>query len=101
MRKATLLALLVAAVATAPAHAAPPPIKHVFTIVLENENYDTTFGKDTKAPYLAQTLTRRGLLLTHYFGIGHLSLDNYIAMVSGQSPNPSTQTDCQFYTDVT
>src|SRR4051812_23711467 len=44
----------------APAQAAPPPIKNVFVIVLENENYDTTFGKDSKAPYLSKTLVSKG-----------------------------------------
>src|ERR1700716_2585608 len=77
-----------------------PPIKHVFTIVLENENYDATFGAASKAPYLSKTLPGQGELLTQYFGIGHASLDNYIAMVSGQGPNPITQADCQFFMDV-
>jgi hypothetical protein len=27
-------------------------------------------------------------------GIGHVSLDNYIAQVSGQSPNMATSSDC-------
>ncbi|MGA9917294.1 MAG: phosphoesterase, partial [Paraburkholderia sp.] len=31
-------------------------IKHVFVITLENENYATTFGANSKAPYLSQTL---------------------------------------------
>jgi hypothetical protein len=81
------------------ASAALPQIKHVWIIVLENENYDTTFGPTSKAPYLAKTLTSQGQLLTHYYGIGHFSLDNYIAMVSGQPPNPQTQADCMFYND--
>jgi hypothetical protein len=83
----------------ADATAALPPIKHVWIVVLENENYDTTFGPNSKAPYLAKTLTSQGQLLTHYYGIGHFSLDNYIAMVSGQPPNPQTQADCMFYND--
>jgi hypothetical protein len=85
--------------ATTSATAALPPIKHVWIVVLENENYDTTFGPNSKAPYLAKTLTSQGQLLTHYYGIGHFSLDNYIAMVSGQPPNPHTQADCMIYTD--
>jgi hypothetical protein len=95
-----VLRALVPLLAAVPAaRAAPPPIKHVFTIVLENHDYGDTFGKDSKAPYLAQTLVSKGQLLTHYYGTGHLSLDNYIAMVSGQGPNPQTQADCQLYTD--
>lgn len=77
----------------------PPPIKHVFIIVLENKLYDDTFGPGTKAPYLADTLVKAGALLTRYYGIGHYSLDNYTAMISGQAPNPATQADCGKYVD--
>jgi phosphatidylinositol-3-phosphatase len=78
-----------------------PPIRHVFVIVLENENYSSTFGPHTKAPYLARRLTQRGQLLANYYGTGHASLDNYVTMVSGQSANAITQSDCQRYTNVT
>ncbi|MCU1461603.1 MAG: phosphoesterase [Acidimicrobiales bacterium] len=82
------------------AHAsALPPVKHVFVIVLENENYDASFGPGSKAPYLANTLTSMGQHLSQYYGIGHFSLDNYVAMVSGQAPNVQTQADCMIYTD--
>lgn len=53
-------------------------IKHVFVVVLENEGFDTTFGPSSPAPYLSQTLTKAGVLLTQYYGTGHASLDNYI-----------------------
>ncbi|MEO7104052.1 MAG: alkaline phosphatase family protein [Gemmatimonadaceae bacterium] len=71
-----------------------PPIKHVFLIVLENESFETTFGANTKAPYLANTLRRAGGFLTQYYGTGHSSLDNYISMISGIAPTPATQADC-------
>jgi hypothetical protein len=74
--------------------AAPPPIKHVFIIVLENESASTTFAPSSPAPYLSQTLTSEGAFVPNYFGIGHSSLDNYIAMIGGQPPNPTTQADC-------
>jgi Phosphoesterase family len=74
-------------------------IKHVFVIVLENEGYDTTFGPTSKAPYLAQALRSEGVLLTQYYGTGHVSLDNYIAMLSGQAATPQTRSDCQVYAD--
>ncbi len=77
----------------------PAPVGHVFVVVLENKDYDVTFGPDSPAPYLSQTLVSEGQLLTQYHGIGHVSLDNYIAMISGQAPNPVTQSDCQNYTD--
>jgi phosphatidylinositol-3-phosphatase len=106
MRRTLLMLLLAAlplAAVSAPASAAdpqPPPIKHVFVVVLENKGFDTTFGPSSQAPYLADTLRSQGQLLTQYYGIGHASLDNYIAMVSGQAPAITTQADCQFYSDL-
>jgi phosphatidylinositol-3-phosphatase len=82
-----------------PASAAVPTVNHVFMVVLENENADQTFGPGTQIPYLAQTLRSQGAFVPNYYGIGHQSLTNYVAMVSGQSPNPQTQSDCQFYTE--
>jgi len=76
-----------------------PPIRHVFVIVLENEGYASTFGTPSDDPYLAGTLVAQGALLTDYYGIGHHSADNYIAMISGQAPNPLTQSDCQTFAD--
>ncbi|MEA2405689.1 MAG: phosphatidylinositol-3-phosphatase, partial [Thermoleophilaceae bacterium] len=92
-----LLALTISLAAAAPAHAATPPVKHVFIVVLENENFDSTFAANSKAPYLSKTLRSRGAFLSQYYGTAHLSLPNYIAMTSGQGPNPVTQSDCQFY----
>jgi hypothetical protein len=103
-----LAPLSVAFVATsaAPSHHAPranaaklPDIKHVFIIVLENKGYDTTFGPNTVATYLADSLPARGALLRQYYGIGHVSLDNYIAMISGMPPTRQTQSDCGRYAD--
>jgi hypothetical protein len=71
-----------------------PPIRHVFLIVLENKSFEGAFGPGSPAPYLARTLPSRGALLTQYYSTGHWSLDNYIALVSGQAPNPATQGDC-------
>src|SRR5438876_5883446 len=82
-----------------PAAGGLPPIKHVFIIVLENKDYDVTFGANSPAPYLSKTLTAKGQLLEQYYGIGHFSLDNYIAMLSGQAPNVETQSDCQIFTE--
>src|SRR3954447_4936086 len=97
-RAAAALAAVVALFVASPASAsALPPIKHVFIVVLENKDYDQTFGHGSKAPYLANTLRSQGLSLPNYYAIGHESLDNYIALVSGQAPNPVTQADCQAY----
>ncbi len=92
--------------AAAPTTAAPgrpasglPPIRHVFVIVLENQGYAATFGTPADDPYLATTLPAGGALLSQYYGIGHFSNDNYLAMISGQAPNPLTQSDCQQFVD--
>ena len=69
-------------------------IHHVFVIILENKSYRETFGQASPAPYLSKTLTSRGALLENYYAIGHASLGNYVAMVSGQPPNEDTQRDC-------
>ena len=84
------------------AHAArepAPPIRHVFVVMLENQSYPVTFDRRSPAPYLARTLPARGALLTQYYAIGHASLGNYIALVSGQAPNSATQLDCSTYSD--
>jgi phosphatidylinositol-3-phosphatase len=81
--------------------AAAPPIKHVFVIVLENEDYDTIFGPDTPSPYLGRVLPAKGALLTNYYATAHVSLSNYLTMISGQPPTPANISDCQAYVDVT
>ncbi len=80
-------------------HAPGSRPQHVFIIIMENETYGVTFGSGSKAPFLSKCLTKKGLLLTNYYGIGHNSLDNYIAMISGQSPNPDTQADCPIFSE--
>jgi phosphatidylinositol-3-phosphatase len=77
-----------------------PQIKHLFVIVLENENAENTFGASPPSPYLGATLREAGAFIPNYYGIGHESLDNYIAMVSGQPPNLETQADCQAFTEM-
>jgi len=77
-----------------------PQVKHLFVIVLENENAETTFGPESPAPYLGTTLRRSGAFVPNYYGIGHESLDNYIAMVSGQPPNLQTQADCPVFAEM-
>jgi hypothetical protein len=76
-----------------------PLIRHVFEIVLENNDYATTFGTPSNDPYLATTLPSEGALLEDYYATGHFSNDNYIALVSGQPPNGDNQSDCLSYTD--
>lgn len=69
-------------------------IKHVFVIVLENKSFASTFGTSTQDPYLQKTLVPEGALLTQYYGTGHVSLDNYISLISGQAPTQDTDDDC-------
>ena len=69
-------------------------VKHVFIIVLENKSFSDTFGTSTQDPYLQKTLVPMGALLTQYYGTGHVSLDNYISLISGQAPTPDTDDDC-------
>jgi phosphatidylinositol-3-phosphatase len=98
---AALFAVPVFAQSGAPRNGAAPAAPrpgHVFLIVLENEGYNITFGPNSPAVFLRQ-LAGRGALLQNYYGIGHNSLGNYIAMVSGQAPNPATQSDCRKYID--
>lgn len=76
-------------------------IGHVFVIVLENEGFNNTFGPNSLAPFLSQTLPSQGVMLNQYYGTGHVSLDNYIAMVSGQSATLQTRVDCTIYQDLT
>ena len=101
VRGITSLALLAAALlcVVPPSSAAAPKVQHVFVIVLENESYDVTFGHASAASYLARELPKQGALLPNYFGIGHSSLDNYVALISGQAPNEATQGDCETFSE--
>src|SRR3954471_2185725 len=102
MRLAAILFVLAASLsgaAAGPAAAALPPIKHAWIVVLENKDYEATFGANSQAPFLANTLRSQGELLTQYYGTGHHSLDNYITMISGQPPDPQTQADCPTFSD--
>jgi hypothetical protein len=61
-------------------------------IDIENEGYQTTFLNTPG--YLRDTLEKQGELVPNYYATGHVSLDNYIAQVSGQAPNSQTSSDC-------
>lgn len=97
---AAILSMPVSLAGAAPTPAMPP-IRHVFVIVLENENYDTIFGAGTPAPYLGHDLPAMGAMVPNYYGIGHASLGNYLAMISGQPQAPQRQADCRKFVDVT
>jgi hypothetical protein len=99
-RLAELVACAAAVLVPAAAHAAAlPPVRHVFVVVLENERAARTFGPSAPAPYLARTLTAAGAFVPRYYATGHGSLDDYIAMISGQAANLLTQADCPIFVD--
>ena len=75
----------------------PGKIKHVWMIILENKAYDAAFTGLNDNTYLWQTLPAQGALLQNYYGIGHSSQDNYLALASGQAPQTDTQDDCDNY----
>ncbi len=72
----------------------PGSIQHVWLIILENKSYDETFTGLNNNSYLWQTLPSEGVLLKNYYGTGHSSQDNYIALASGQGPQEDVQEDC-------
>ena len=82
---------------------APGSINNVLVIELENEDATSTFGSGSVATYLNGTLVPKGELLENYYATGHVSLDNYIAQISGQAPTPMTDSDCNLtqYVNVT
>ena len=92
----SLVSLVLAALPAATSAKVLPrtrPFDHVVVLVLENENFDTSWGPDSPAHYL-NSLRSRGVFADHYFATGHASLDNYVAMMSGQPANPLTSSDC-------
>lgn len=78
-----------------------PRFDHVIVVVLENENFSTTWNPAI-APYLNglrnndadKTRGNNSVFADHYYATGHASLDNYIAMISGQPDQPLTASDC-------
>lgn len=84
-------------VSTSSASASTRGINHVFVINLGNKGYTRVWNADSGAPYLANTLRLRGVLLTQYYAISRSSLPNYIAQISGQAPNPRTLNNCATY----
>jgi hypothetical protein len=75
------------------ARAAVPHFDHVVVTFMENEDATSTFEDPSAAPNLA-ALRRLGSYLPDYYGVGHASLDNYIALFGGEQPTTDTEGDC-------
>lgn len=68
-----------------------PNFDHIVLIVLENEYLQNVVGS-TLMPHL-NALAQQYVLLSNYFAIGHPSLPNYLAMVSGSTQNITSDCD--------
>jgi phosphatidylinositol-3-phosphatase len=83
------------AIASSTTFAAPlatnPP--HVMIVMLENTGYAATLGHCGADPYLC-SLAAAYLSDTSWYGVGHPSLPNYLAITSG-STNSCTGDDCK------
>jgi hypothetical protein len=71
-----------------------PAIRHVFTIILENQAYSNTFGPVMPVPYLSKNVAAQGALLQNYYGTSHFSEGNYLTLISGQAVTTANQDDC-------
>ena len=60
-----------------------PAPAHVVVVVEENKSYDDIL-ESKQAPYI-HALMRRGVVLTHSYGVAHPSQPNYVALFSGQT----------------
>jgi hypothetical protein len=92
---AVLTALTLATPLSGPAGAKNGPVRRVFVYVMENTSFNDVVGSPD-APYL-NSLVKRYALATSYTATSHASLGNYLAMTSGQPPNPAIASDCFFY----
>ncbi len=82
------------------AQSVKPQIKHVFTIILENQAYDNTFGTIMPVSYLTKSVAAQGATVMNYYGTSHFSLGNYISLVSGQAVTLENQDDCPPYANI-
>jgi phospholipase C len=79
------LTALVAALVVPAASAQPqaPSLQHIVVIVFENKEYGAVLA-NAQAPTFNR-MARRYATLTHYYGVTHPSLPNYLALVSGST----------------
>jgi len=84
-----------AAAATGAGLEGVPRVQHVVVLILENESFASTWSAQSPARYL-NSLVHQGAFVPQYYGTGHVSLDNYLAMPSGLAGPQiaNTYTDC-------
>ncbi len=78
----------------------PPPITHVWVIMLSGQSFTTALAQRTSDPYLAHELLSKGTLLNGYKPVARSALANDISLLSGQAPNADTEADCPTYAEV-
>jgi phosphatidylinositol-3-phosphatase len=91
--KTAAAAALLVAVLAAGASAAPPRVPafdHIIVIVFENKEFGSVLGNPRAPTFNAYARTQAEL--THYYGVTHPSLPNYLALVSGSTHG--IRTDC-------
>jgi acid phosphatase len=87
----TLAALVAVSCSGSSATRTPlPRFDHVIVIVLENKSQSNLLGDDDAPNFNA--LASRYVVLSHYGGVAHPSLPNYLALVSGSTHGITT--DC-------
>jgi phosphatidylinositol-3-phosphatase len=74
-------------------------VGHVFVIALSTTSFEAAFGHGSAAHYLNRTLRPRGTFLGGYETLDRSELPDYLAMVSGQAPNPDTRGECTTYAE--
>jgi hypothetical protein len=74
-------------------------VKHVFVIALSTTSYQATWGHGSVATYLNAKLRPKGTLLSGYRTLGTAELADYLAMISGQAPNPDSGANCPNYAE--
>ena len=91
LKKAAILCLFVAAVATTAraqerdVSKSIPRLDHVFVVVMENHGYQQIIANPNE-PYLNSLIASGKVnLATNYFAIGHPSLTNYLEIVGGSN----------------
>jgi phosphatidylinositol-3-phosphatase len=94
VRAALLAGLLAIAVASCGGSAATnvpiPSFDHVVVVMLENENQHSVTGNENAPRF--NSFARHNAVLSHYGGIAHPSLPNYLGLISGSTHG--IHTDC-------